>query len=404
MSEPTGTVLVLASYEKGHPFLHACKQLGWRVVLLTSASLRNEARWPTDAIDELFYMHDVDKKWDPQETLRAVSYLARSRVFDRIAPLDDFDVEIAAMLREHLRVPGMGDTTARYFRDKLAMRVRARSVGIRIPEFVHLLNDAQINAFCDHVAPPWVVKPRSSAGAIGIKKASSRGELWSFVDRLGDERPNYVLEQFVRGDVFHVDSLVNDSKVLFMLASRYGKPPLVVSHEGDVFTSRTLPGSSPDSRELCALNSRILEAMHLVRGASHSEFIRGEDGQLYFLETAARVCGAHLADMIEAATGMNPWYEWARIEMAGENGTYALPPLRQDHAAMVISLARQEHPDTSGYTDPEIAWRLDKRYHVGFVLRSSAAERLAELVDRYVERVRADFHAHAPAPGDRPAG
>ena len=124
------TILCLASYEKGHEFLRECKRQGWNVVLLTSESIRQEARFPTESMDEIFYMADDHHRWDLTHTLNAVAYLARTRSFDRIVPLDDFDVEVAAMLREQLRVPGMGETTAHYFRDKLAMRMRAADAGI----------------------------------------------------------------------------------------------------------------------------------------------------------------------------------------------------------------------------------------------------------------------------------
>ena len=88
----------------------------------------------------------------------------------------------------------------------------------------------------------------------------------------------------------------------------------------------------------------------MVRGVSHSEFIQGRDGKLYFLETAARVGGAHIADLVEAATGINLWAEWAKVEIAGGKAPYQVPRVRaaisQD---LLISLARQEHPDTSAY-------------------------------------------------------
>src|SRR6266496_3424062 len=99
------TILCLAGYEKGHEFLRECKRQGCTVVLLTSLSLQNRAQWPLESVDEVFYMPDDHHQWDRGETLRAVSYLARTRVFDRIVALDDFDVEMAAALREHLRVP-----------------------------------------------------------------------------------------------------------------------------------------------------------------------------------------------------------------------------------------------------------------------------------------------------------
>ncbi|NUP05594.1 MAG: ATP-grasp domain-containing protein [Polyangiaceae bacterium] len=396
------TVLIIASYEKGHDFVRTCKDLGWRVVLVTSESLKNEHSWPTEAIDELFFMHDVDKKWDPIETCKAVSYLARTRVFDRIVPLDDFDLEIAAMLREHLRIPGMGETTTRYFRDKLAMRMRAETVGLRVPDFVHLLNDAKIRAFTDRVPAPWVVKPRSSAGAIGIKKAHSREELEQIIDRLGDERGGFLLERYVPGEVFHVDSLVHDGKILFQRASRYGRPPLDVSHGGDVFTSRIMPAGTDDSRALIEMNAQVLAGMRLVRGSSHTEFIRGRnDGQLYFLETSARVGGAHIADMIEAATGLNPWREWAKIELAGETGSYELPRVRDEYAGLIVSLARQEHPDYGAFHEPEVVWRLHKKHHVGLIVRSPSPARVDDLLANYVETVRRDFHAFAP-PQEKP--
>ena len=120
------TILCLASYEKGHEFLREAKRQGATVVLLTSQSLQAQgAVAAREHRRNLLHAGQGPRVGSPQ-TLNAVSYLARTRVIDRIVPLDDFDVEVAAMLREHLRVPGMGETTARYFRDKLAMRMKAR--------------------------------------------------------------------------------------------------------------------------------------------------------------------------------------------------------------------------------------------------------------------------------------
>ncbi|QUV80467.1 ATP-grasp domain-containing protein [Chloracidobacterium thermophilum] len=99
---------------------------------------------------------------------------------DRIVALDDFDVETAAALREHLRIPGMGETTARYFRDKLAMRARAREYGVPVPPFTPVFNDEVVNAYLAEVPGPWLVKPRSEASTIGIKRTSSPDEVWRY--------------------------------------------------------------------------------------------------------------------------------------------------------------------------------------------------------------------------------
>ena len=278
------TILCLASYEKGHDFLRQCKAQGWRVLLLTSHSLKDVAHWPSDAVDEIFWMRDVEKKWDPQETVRAVSYLARTHQIDRITPLDDFDLEIAALLREHLRVPGMGETTTRYFRDKLAMRRQAADKGLYIPAFVHVLNYNLVHSFLDQIPSPWVLKPRFMAGAIGIRKIYSKDECWKIIDSLGDDQSNYLLEQYIPGHIFHVDSIVSERNVLFAVASRYGRPPMDVSHQGGVFTTRLIERDTPLERSLIDKNQLVLSAMGLLRGVSHTEYIEGrEDGKIYFL-------------------------------------------------------------------------------------------------------------------------
>jgi biotin carboxylase len=205
------TILCISSYEKGQEFLRTCKQEGCRVLLLTLEKLR-DADWPRDSVDEFFYM---PAELPAEDLIKAVSYTARTRPIDRIVALDEFDMENVAALREHLRIPGMGLTTVRYFRDKLAMRGRAREAGIPVPEFIHVLNYDSLKEFMARVNPPWLLKPRSQASGIGMKKIQAAHELWGWLDQLGDQQSFYLLEQFVPGDVFHVDSIVSERKVVF---------------------------------------------------------------------------------------------------------------------------------------------------------------------------------------------
>jgi biotin carboxylase len=392
------TILCVSSYEKGQEFMRTCKREGWDVFLLTVEKLR-DADWPREAITEAFY---IPEELPLQGLIFAVSYMGRSRPIDRIVALDEFDMENVAALREHLRIPGMGLTTMRYFRDKLAMRGRAQEEGIRVPEFVHVLNYDDLREFMARVKPPWLLKPRSQASGIGMKKINKESELWPWLDELGDQQSYYLLEQFVPGDVFHVDSIVSERKVMFAEAHAYGSPPLDVSHGGGVFTSRTLPRSSALSKSLLKLNREVITALGFIRGVTHAEFLRAhEDGKLYFIEVAARVGGAYISNEIEAATGINLWREWARLEIGMGKKPYELPKKRNEYAGVIVSLARQEAPDTSAYNDPEIAYRVPKRHHAGFVLSSPKPERIHELLDSYSARFREDFYATQPVP-DKP--
>lgn len=392
------TILCMTSYEKGQEFLREAKRQGWRVILLTKDALK-DVDWPRDHIDEVFLMPDLTIR---QHVINAVSYLARANNIQRVVALDEFDIEMAATLREHLRVPGMGETTSRYFRDKLAMRVRAGKKGIRVPDFCHVLNYDKLREYMSRVPAPWMMKPRSSASAIGIKKLHDSGQLWRTLDQLGDEQSNYVLERFVPGDVFHVDSIVEDKKVLFASVSKYGAPPMNISHDGGIFTTRLLPRKTKEEKDLKKINKEVIKELGLVRGVTHAEFIKGhEDGKLYFLEIAARVGGANIAETIEAATGLNLWREWAKVETATEEHPYELQESKHLYSGIIISLARQEWPDTSAYNDPEIVWRMNRHHHAGLIVAATEPERVEELLNSYVVRFYQDFHATAPVP-DKP--
>ena len=391
------TFLCIATYRKGDEFLRECRRQGCRVLLLTEEKLR-DADWPREAIDAFYY---IRRDMPLDDIRKGAAHLARSERIDRIVALDDFDVELAAMLREYLFVPGMGETTARRFRDKLAMRRRARSAGLSCPSFVHTLNDAEITSWTSEVAPPWVLKPRSQAAALGIRRLNSSGDLWSALETLGDGRADYLLEQFIPGDVFHVDSIVFNLDVRFACVSRYETPPLVVAHDAGIFVTRTLPPSDPNAAALEHFNARVLKSFGLVRGVSHTEFIRAHDGSWNFLETSARVGGAYIVDVVEAATGINLWREWARVEIAGEDGAYEPPSRRDRCGGIVLSLARQETPDMSAYTDPEIVTRVRKTHHAGLIVASPDSERVVHLLRGYTERFYIDFHASAPPP-ERP--
>jgi len=377
--------------------MRECKEQGCRVLLLTSESLK-DGHWPNDSIDEFFYIHDRNKEWDMKDVIYGVSYLARKEKLDRIVALDDFDVEKAAALREHLRIPGMGDTTARYFRDKLAMRIQAESRGIPVPEFLHVLNHEEISQFAKQVKFPFIVKARLLAGAHGLKKVNNEDELWSRINELGDEQSFFLIERYVPGNIYHVDTIVYENEIRFALASQYGKPPFEVAHSGRVFTSRTVLRGSEIEQKLLALNEKVIKAMGLLRGVSHTEFIEAdeEDGELYFLETSARVGGAHIADLVEAASGINLWREWAKIEIQRGVGDYEYEQVKNNYAGIIQSLAKQEWPDLTNYNDPEVIWKLNKRFHAGLIIRSDKPERIEELLNIYTERFYNDFFATAP--------
>ena len=392
------TFLCITTYEKGQEFMRECKRQGCRVILLTAEKLR-DADWPRESLDDTFYL---PAEIPIADIVQAVTHLTRTQKIDRIVALDEYDMETAATLREHLRVPGMGLTTMRYFRDKLAMRMKALDRGVRVPDFVPVLNHGDIRYYLEHVPGPWVLKPRQEASAIGIKKIHAAEELWPVLEQLGDKQSSFLLEKFVPGEVYHVDSVVSENEVVFASVSKYGKPPMNVAQGGGIFTTCVIPRGSDADTGLRQINRDLIAALGLLRGVAHTEFIQAHaDGHFYFLECAARVGGAYINEMVEAASGINLWREWARIEVAGGDGSYRLPPVREEYAGVILSLARQEKPDTSGYNDPEVFLRIRRHHHAGLILRSSDSQRVQSLLDNYSLRFAEEFLAVEP-PREKP--
>lgn len=390
--ESAKSFVCISNYFKGTDFLIQLKKLGNTVYLVTSEKLRDKP-WPHDYIDEIFYMQGQDTDWNLEHLLLGVGNLMKSNKVDAIVALDDYDVEKATYLRENLRIDGMGQTTGRYFRDKLAMRMRAKSCGIPIPAFCSLFNDHDINTFADTVSPPWVLKPRSEASASGIIKVFDKEALWIHITEMGNNRFKYLLEQFKPGDVYHCDSLVLDRKKIFSLTSKYLATPMEITQGGGVFRSSNIPYDSEDDIEIKKVNEEVLKSFGLKNGAAHTEFIKcNEDGKIYFLETSSRVGGAHIAEMVEAASNINLWKEWAIIEDAlVKEKTYQLPKVKKEYAGIVLTLSKYQHPDLSSFSDPEVCFRVPLDYHAGLIVKSDKSERVLELLNNYVDRLIADY-------------
>ncbi len=293
----------------------------------------------------------------------------------------------------------MGTSTTACFRDKLAMRASARRSGILAPEFCGIFNYDDLRTFMQHVSAPWLLKPRAEASALGIRKIQEPEQLWRRLDELGDEQSRFLLEEFVSGEIYHVDSIVSERKVVFSAVHKYGRPPLQVMHDGGVFTTRTVDRRSKDWTRLTRINAKLGPALGMVRGVTHAEFIKGEDGRYYFLEIAARVGGAFISELVETATGVNLWREWAKLEVTNLLGeSYLCPETRTDYAGSVLCLAKTAEPDTSAFNAPEIVLRLKKHHHAGLIVRSADSDRVKQLVEQYGVEFAEHFLARMPAP------
>ena len=80
---------------------------------------------------------------------------------------------------------------------------------------------------------------------------------------------------------------------------------------------------------------------------------------------------------------------------------YNAPADSNQNAGIVVSLSRYQHPDTSGFNDHELVWRMNKEWHIGLIVKSESRDKILSLLDGYTKRIGEEFHASLPAP-DKP--
>jgi len=383
--------LCLAQGPKGQILLEQARSLGVRTLLL--AHQATQGQWAAGVADEVFYFPDFG---DREGLCKTVAYLARSRRFEAIFPLDELSVEGAALLREQLGLEGLELSQAHRFRDKLLMRQAAARAGIPQPRFVAAYNDQALREFALQVAPPWYLKPRSLAGSAGILRVESEAELFQQLAELGDERSFYLLEEAVDGPVFHVDSLVFGHQISFAQVHAYGESPWKIAQHGGVFSTATLHDRDPANSSLRFLNERVIGALGLARGVVHAEFLE-RAGRYYFLEAAARVGGANIDVLVEQSSGLNLWREWLRMELSALRAlSYNPPPLTPRYGAMLTCLTRQSWPNLEQFNASEVVWKLHRLHHAGLVLVGPDHRSLPRRVQAYKSELERHFLAVLP--------
>lgn len=393
-------IVCIASEFKGNEFLEECQKAGWHVTLVT----RNDIKDSDWAWSSLNRVETVDGHASAEAYIRTITNIAGNQPIDRVVGLDEFDVLTAARAREHLQMEGISGSYGLRFRDKLRMRNLASELGIPCPKFIGAFNQDAINEYLDTAPGPWIVKPRTEVSAFGIRKCETKDQVWQALTDLDnrntwrDHPSQFLIEQFIAGKVYHVDSVVENGEVVAAGVSEYGTPPFTVSHQGGVFSTYTLDYRSKVRKDLEALNKKLLTGFGYKRGVAHAEFLRSDaTGEIFLLEVACRVGGAYIANVTEYANGFNLWREWAKLETATDENPYKRPKLKKEYAGICLALAKEDHPDTSHFDDPEVVYRVHKPKHVGLILQSKKKERLYELLGSYAERITNEFLAVAPA-------
>jgi len=251
--------------------------------------------------------------------------IIRTRGVRRVIALHEKAVMLAARLRTMFDLEGLRTGTATQFRDKVVMKTVLRDAGIRVPHFtaVDTIDDL---ARVDFGSGPHVLKPRDGVGAVGAAVVATRSAAEEYWRSLAPAPGELQIEEYIDGDLYHVDAAVEGAQVVFASVARYLVPPGDF-RAGAVAGSYTVaPGPLVD--RMVAMTAAVVRAYSLENGVVHLELFHTPQDELVFLEVAARPGGGGITLMIERAYGVN-MFEAAIHAEAGLPLSALLEPMRK---------------------------------------------------------------------------
>lgn len=231
----------------------------------------------------------------------------------RLISFSEGHMDLLAQLRERHGIVGPNMSETQKARDKLVMKQVISGAGLRAPYFMAVNSDTieDVDAFVQQHGFPIILKPTDGASSVGVQKLNTDKELKQAL--LSLEAGNWELEEYVAGQVLHVDGLIDlQGEVCLSLPSVYINT-LFDYLRGVPTGSYLLPPHTSRYEKIQNFTHQCLKALNFKGCPFHLEIIEKPDGELVFLENAARVAGADIPYMVADCTGVNLFEQWVAM-------------------------------------------------------------------------------------------
>lgn len=260
---------------------------------------------------------------DPEERAALLADLSKAGIHpSRVVDTDEYSVLPAAELAASLGVPGLAPADLARFRDKGLMLDRLAGTDIPVPRRVPAAEVARASF-------PLVLKPRAGAASQGVRLARSPEELPPAAECAG-----LIIEEFVEGDVYHLDGLVRSGEILFFSASRYIGTCLDFA-QGKPQAGITLPPGDERDAWLRFAES-VTRALAPPPGAFHLEAFLRPDGSRVFLEIAVRPGGLPIVPTTRAVRSFDLALGHLRLRLGMDVGDIVARSTSALHGGYIV--------------------------------------------------------------------
>lgn len=298
-------------------FCNRLKQNGVNVLGIADASYDTLPQRLKESLTEYY---KVDNLENYDDVHRAVAFFTfKYGRIDWIESNNEYWLEQDARLRTDYNIStGIKTDGIRAIKEKSEMKKYYALGGIPTARQIKA-SKGIYNAlsFATEVGYPLIAKPDVGVGAGGTHKIHCDDELHQFFNAHKNDATNYVIEEFITGDICSYDAII-DSRSQPLFESMTVWPPSImdiVNKQLDLsyYVSPTMPDT------LRQLGRRTVEAFGVKSRFVHLEFFRldrdryglGQKGDFVALEVNMRPAGGYTPDMINFAHSTDIYRIWA---------------------------------------------------------------------------------------------
>jgi hypothetical protein len=105
------------------------------------------------------------------------------------------------------------------------MRQQAQANGLTVPAFTGVFNYDRLRHFMETVPPPGCSNPAPRPAPWALKKFTRPKRSGAGWTSWAMSNLTFLLEQFITGDMYHVDAIVHDGKWCWPCPTNIGSPP-----------------------------------------------------------------------------------------------------------------------------------------------------------------------------------
>ena len=217
---------------------------------------------------------------------------------------------VCAELREKYSIAGNTVEEILPFRDKVIMKNKLKNVDHYLPKYLKFSKMAFIKNKMDYVQDvvsklslPIFIKPISHAGSINTQKINSKESLLAWCE--GEHGENdFELDEYITGDLFHIDSIVKNGKIIFSQTCK-DLYPCFDFLLGSPNASIMLREDNQDVKTIQKINREVLSILKAPDGITHLEVFKTFGNRFLFLEVAARPPGGLIPQMYKKSLGID---------------------------------------------------------------------------------------------------